>query len=362
MKFKTTKETLFGNIQITQNIISPRVSLPILSNMLLETIEGALRLVTTDLDIGISCEFPVEVVESGTITVPSKRFAEIIHELPSGEVTISAKKNNMVIIEAEACEFKIMGLPKEEFPKLPEFKDKEVIKIQQAVLKEMLSKTSFAVSHDETRYILNGILFKIENDTISMVATDGRRLALIEKKLNAGIHKKIHLIVPIKTIHELNRNLKDEGEGLIVLGENQVLFDLGPIHIISRIIEGEFPDYRQVIPAEQKDKIKLNREKFLLAVRRAAILSTLDYQAIKLEVFKNKLVVSKSTPDIGESREELVSEYSGKELIIGFNPAYLIDALKNIQEEEIFFELTDSEKPAAIRIDSYTYIVLPMRI
>mgnify|MGYP001571071769 CR=1 FL=1 len=362
MKFQTTRDSLFSHIQITQNIVTPRVSLPILSNILLEANEGKLRLITTDLDIGISCEYPVEAVENGAITVPSKRFAEIIRELPSGQVVITAKKNNMVTIQTETCEFKIMGLPKEEFPKLPEFKDKEVIKIEQGILKDMLSKTSFSVSHDETRYVLNGILFKIEDDTIMLVATDGRRLALIEKKLKTGLNKKVQIIIPVKTIHELTRNLKDEGDVLLVLGENQVLFDLGAIHIISRLIEGEFPDYRQVIPPEQTEKIALNREKFLLAVKRAAILSTLDYQAVKLEIFKNKLVISKSTPDVGESREELVSEYLGKELVVGFNPTYIIDVLKNLQEEIINFEVTDAEKPGVIRNNGYVYIVLPMRI
>lgn len=362
MKFQTTRDDLFSHIQITQNIVTPRVSLPILSNILLEANEGKLRLITTDLDIGISCEYPVETVENGAITVPSKRFAEIIHELPLGQVVITAKKNNMVTIQTETCEFKIMGLPKEEFPKLPEFKDKEVIKIEQGILKDMLSKTSFSVSHDETRYVLNGILLKIENDTIMLVATDGRRLALIEKKLKTGLNKKVQIIIPIKTIHELTRNLKDEGEVLLVLGENQVLFDLGAIHIISRLIEGEFPDYHQVIPQEQTDKIALNREKFLLAVKRAAILSTLDYQAVKLEIFKNKLVISKSTPDVGESREELVLEYLGKELVVGFNPTYIIDVLKNLQEEIINFEVTDAEKPGVIRNNGYVYIILPMRI
>lgn len=362
MKFQTTKENLFSHIQITQNIVTPRVSLPILSNMLIEAAEGKIKLITTDLDIGISCEYPVEVVENGAITVPSKRFAEIIHELPSGPVVIAVKKNNMVTIQTETCEFKIMGLPKEEFPKLPEFKEKEVIKIEQSLLKEMVGKTSFAVSHDETRYVLNGILFKIENDKILLVATDGRRLALIEKKLKSSGNKKIQMIVPLKTIHELSRNLSDEGDLSLILGENQALFDLGAVQVISRLIEGEFPDYHQVIPERQKEALLLDREKFLLALRRAAILSTLDYQAVKLEVFKNKLVISKSTPDIGESREELLSEYAGKELAIGFNPSYLIDVLKNLQDESINFEVTDSEKPGVIRDNGYVYIVLPMRI
>ena len=362
MKFQTTKEELFNNLQITQNIVTPRTALPILSNILLESFGGKLKLITTNLDIGISCEYPVETVEEGAITVPGKKFTEIIHELPSGQIVITAMKNNTVIIQSENCEFKIMGLPKSEFPKLPEFKNKDAIRIGQAVLKEMLNKTGFAISRDEARHVLNGILFKIEQDKITLVATDGRRLALIEKNMGIKTNKPVGIIIPSKTVDELNRNLKEEGEVLLILGENQALFDLGQVHIISRLIEGEFPDYHQVIPLEQKDKIKLNRERFLLAIKRAAILSTADYQAAKLEVFKNKLVISKSTPDLGESREELESDYSGKELAVGFNPAYLIDVLKALSDEAINFELTDSEKPGAIRTNGYLYIVLPMKI
>ena len=362
MKFQTTKQDLSNNLQIVQNIIAPRASLPILLNILLETTEGKLKLATTDLDIGISCEYPVEVVETGAITVPGKKFTEIIHELLPGQITITAKKNNAVIIQSENCEFKIMGLPKDEFPKLPEFKDRDAIRIGQAALKEMLNKTSFAISRDEARYVLNGILFKIEQDKITLAATDGRRLAVIEKNTGAKINKAVNIVIPSKTISELSRNLKEEGEVLLVLGENQALFDLGAVRIISRLIEGEFPNYHQVVPTEQKDKIMLNRERFLLALKRAAVLSSADYQAAKLEVFKNKLVISKSAPDLGESREELEAEYSGKELAVGFNPTYLIDVLKTLPDEMISFELSDSEKPGAIRKPGYLYIVLPMRI
>lgn len=362
MKFQAAKETLFSNIQIVQNIVTTKASLPILSNILMETMDGKIRLTTTDLDIGISCEFPVDIVESGAITVPSKRFADIIHELTNDKITITARKNNTVHIQSENCEFKVMGLPKEEFPKLPEFKDKEAIRIEQLVLKEILSQTSYAVSHDESRYILNGILFKIENDILTLVATDGRRLALTQKKISKSCHQQFKAIIPSKAIHELNRNLKEEGDVLLTLGENQALFDLGAIRIISRLIEGEFPDYQQVIPNEVKDKIKINREKFLLAIKRAAVLSTLDYQAAKVEVFKNKIVISKSTPDVGESREELEAVYSGKELAVGFNPAYLIDAVKNLTDEEINLEVSDSEKPGVIRNPEYLSIVLPMRL
>ncbi len=362
MKIEVAKDILLSGIQKVQNIISTRATLPILSNILLEAQQGKLKLTATDLDIGIVCVIPVDTQEPGTITIPAKRFGDIIKELPDDSVSINTKKNNLIIIETKSCQFKIMGLPYEDFPKLPEFKEGGVIKLEQATLKEMLCLTSFAVSLDETRYILNGILFKINQNNLTFVATDGKRLAVIERKLKQNTEKDLQIIVPLKTIQELNRNLQEEGELSMLLSNNQVLFDLGSAVIISRLIEGEFPDYQQVIPPASENKINIHREQFLLAIRRAALLSTPDYQAVKLEVFKNKLVVSKSTPDIGESREEVTIEYQGKEIAIGFNPNYLIDVLKNLKEEKIEFELTDTEKPGVIRIGGYVYIVLPMRL
>lgn len=362
MRLKAKKENLLNGIQVVQGVITTKSALPILSNILLETSQNRLKLTTTDLDIGINCAIDVDVVESGSITLPAKRFSDIVKELPNEDINITVKKNNLAIIETTNCQFKIMGLTAEEFPKLPEFKDREAITTDQAVLKEMISKTSFAVSFDETRYILNGILFKIKDDSLAFVATDGRRLALIEKKLTTSINKSVDIIVPIKTIQELDRNLKEEGQLSLVLGGNQALFELDNIMIISRLIEGEFPDYKQVIPPVSAQKIKIDRQLFLLAVRRAALLATPDYQAVKLEVFKNRLVISKSTPDIGESREELNAEYAGKELIIGFNPNYLSDVLKILEDEMVEIEITDSDKPGVIRSNGYIYIVLPMRL
>jgi DNA polymerase-3 subunit beta len=363
MKFKIEKNNLMGAIQVVQSIITSKSTLPILSNILIEAQSEVLKLTATDLDIGITCVIPVDCQEQGAITIPAKRFSDIIKEFPVDIINLTTKKNNQVVIDSDLCQFKIMGLTKEEFPKLPEFKDKKVIKIEQNVLKQMLSLTAFAVSLDETRYVLNGILFKISKGILTLVATDGKRLAIADKKLaSADLELEISMIIPIKTIHELNRNLKDQGELSLMISSNQALFDLGSIAIVSRLIEGEFPDYKQVIPVAPENKINVVRNQFLLATKRAALLSTPDYQAVKLEVFKNKLVISKSTPDVGEFHEELAVDYQGKELIIGFNPVYLMDVLKNLSEETINLELIDADKPGVVRISGYVYIVLPMRI
>lgn len=362
MKLKIQKEVLLKGIEVIQGIINIKTTLPILSNILLEAQDGKLRLTATDLNIGISCVIPVDAQESGAITIPAKRFGGIIRELPSGNIDITSKKNNTVIIETALCQFKVMGLPAEDFPKMPELKDKEVIVIGQGVLKEMLNLTSFAVSFDERRYMLNGILFEIKDQGITMVATDAKRLAVAERKLNQAAKRALQIIVPTKTIQELARNLKEEGELSLVVGTNQVLFDLGDTAIISRLIEGEFPDFRQATPPASNNKMKIDREQFSLAVKRASLLATQDYQAVKLEVFKDKLVVSKSTPDVGESREEVAIEYNGKELAIGFNPLYLIEVLKNLDQASVEFELSGSETPGVIRTKGYVYVVLPMRL
>ena len=362
MKIKTSKENLLAGIQIVQNIVSSKTTLPILSNILLETKKDKLQLNSTDLDIGISCEIPVEIIEEGAITIPAKRFGDIVRELPMEDVVISVKKNNQVDIEGRQCRFKLSGLPKDEFPKFPEFKDKEAIQIEQAVLKNMLRLTSFAVSHEESRYVLNGVLLEISDEIIRIVATDGRRLAKIEKKLSTPVKTDIAVIIPIKAIQEISRNLKDGGVLSFVVGANQLLFDIDGVLIATRMIEGEYPNYQQVIPKSVKNRIKMNTQEFLSSIRRANLLATPDFQAIKMEVFSDKMVISKSTPDVGESREVIPIQYTGEEMIVGFNPQFLIDFLKNIDEDHVDIELEGADKPAVMRLEDYLYLALPMRI
>ncbi len=366
MKIKIDKNELLRGIQVVANVITPKNVLPILSNILFETAKNKVRLTTTDLDIGISVVLDAEVVEAGAITVPTKRLSDIIKELPQGAVSLSTRKNNIVDIQLENCEFRLMGLPKEEFPKLPELKEKDVLVFEQAVLKHMLYLTSFAVSHEETRYVLNGLLMEIkpghDATVIKLVGTDGRRLAVVERKMPIKHPKELRLIIPYKTIQELIRNLKDEGDVSVGITATQVFFEMDGTVIISRLIEGDFPDYQRVIPATSNTKITLNKDAFVLVLRRANLLTTQDFQAVKFELFKNKLVVSKATPDIGEFKEDIPLEHGGKELVIGFNPNYFLDMLKHWREESFTLELFDTEKPGIVRGASYTYIVQPMRL
>ncbi len=371
MKIKTTKETLTAAIQTVEGAVATKTSLPILSNVLIEAQKGKIILNATDLDIGIIYQAKAEVVEEGHITIPAKRFSDIIRELPDGEVVLNARKNYNMIIDCKTCSFRLVGLPKEEFPSIPKFNNKESLVIGQTELKKLLKKVSFAMSRDETRYVLNGTLLVIKNKCLRLVATDGRRLAMVESGKSQDIDKK-EVIIPIKTINELNKILKDEGEIKITFSDNQIAFELDGTTVISRLIEGEFPNYEQVVPKEKQkeksEKIKIEKELFLAAVKRASLFTSPDSQSIKLDVFKNKLVVSKMTPDIGEVKEEIAMEYKGKEITVGFNPAYLLDVLKILDGEQIDFELADMEKPGIFREEieneqgQYIYIVLPMQL
>ena len=364
MKIRCEKNIFLKGVQTVQNIVSARAALPILSNILLETQKKSLYLAGTDLDVGIATSIEAEIEEEGAITLPAKRLGDVIKELPEEECVLSTKKNNMVTLECGKCFFRLPGLSKDDFPKFPIFENEPKFILPQEVLKTMLRMTSFAMSHDETRYVLNGILFEVNEKSLVLVATDGRRLAYIEKALETGRREPYAMIIPTKTIHELNRLLQEAGEVKLIKKENQVLFDLGETSILSRLIDGEFPNYEQVIPKETRDeKIRVNREQFLQATRRASLLTSQESQSIKLDLLKDKVVVSKISAEAGEAREEVEAEYKGKELTIGFNPNYIIDGLKNISEPDIAFELEGPEKPGVIRTkDHYIYIVLPMQI
>lgn len=364
MKFNAAKDLLLKGIQSVHAAINTKSSLPILANILIEANEENIVLSATDLDIGMISSIPIKPNITGSITVPAKKFSDIIREMPDGEsVSISVKKNNLVNIDCEKSAFKIMGLPKEEFPQIPEFKNKESITIEQEKLKAMLRMTSFAISHDETRYVLNGILFVIKPTFIRLVATDGRRLAMIENKIQLPKTLERSFIVPTKAVNELDKVLGDVGDIKIFLGENQIFFDTGTTRLVSRLIEGEFPNYEQVIPKEVKEKVVVSKQKLLPAIKRVALFTNPESMAIRVDLARDKVVLSKSAPYLGEARVELEADYKGKEMSVGFNPDYLIDLLKGIDQESVSLELTDPDKPCAVRIGSeYVYVVLPMHI
>lgn len=365
MEFKLSKDTLQKGIQTVQNAVSQKSGLPVLSNILFESSKNKIKLIATDLEIGIISKLSnIDIQEDGAISVPAKKISDIVKELPNKEIHVSAKKNNQVIVKCDKSIFKIMGLPKDEFPKVPELSNKDVLIIPQKLLKAMLNLTSFAISKDESRYILNGILFIVTEKKLSLIATDGRRLAVVSKDAPkpCGFTRKV--VVPAKAVAELLRILKDEADVNILFSENQIAFEFDETLLITRLIEGDYPNYEQVIPKQSQDKLKISRDGFYAAIKRASLFTTPDSQSVKFDILKNKMIVSKVSQDGSESKEELECVYGGEELTIGFNPVYLMDALKNISEDEIVLEFAGSDKRGVVRAEGgdYIYIILPVRM
>ena len=363
MKFFVEKSDLLSAIQTVESVVSERATLPILSNMLLQLHQTTLQITGTDLDVGISCELVVHKLEDGGIAVPAKKLHDIIKELPNSTVTLQAKKNNTLLIECGQCLFRLMGLPAEEFPRLPEIRLEQAVQLPQRQLKEMVNLTAFAMSHEEARYVLNGSLLVLHDATATLVATDGRRLALAEGALAQKTAHPKKLIIPAKTIRELQHLLRDEGNvSLVFLGENQVAFHLEHATLISRLIDGEFPNYEKVIPAETKRKVRLDRALFAEATRRASLFTAPNSQAVRLDVSKNRLTFFKESPEFGEVKEEVDVTYDAESLSIAFNPAYLLDVLKVVKADEVELELSGPDKPGVIRQDGFLYMVLPMQV
>jgi DNA polymerase-3 subunit beta len=342
--------------------------LPILSNLLIETNgKDEVKITGTDLEIGVTTTSPANITEPGAITVPAKKIYDIVREMPNGDINFNVTKNNSVHISAtndrSGSQFKIMGIPKDDYPKLINYSLENAVTLPQKALKECLSLTTFAISHDESRYVLNGALFILEGNEIKVVATDGRRLAFIKKRIQNPLTTSFNIIIPNKTISELIKLLGEDGEVKIVLEKNQIVFDFGTTHIVSRLIEGHFPNYEQVIPKEEKASVKIGRDSFLQAVKRASLLTSQESQAVKIELLKNKLAISSRSPNLGEAREEFPVDLKGEDMIIGFNPNYLLDVLKNIDVNEVVLSLSGSDRPGVIKgKEDYLYIIMPMQL
>jgi len=363
MKLAVTKEALLEGLQRTQNVVSNRPTLPILTNALLEADEEGLWITTTDLEVGIRCRVEARVEKTGSTTLPARKLVSIIRELPSSEIILEVASKNAASIRCGASFFKIFGLPKEEFPAFPAFEEPKSLKIRQSELKDGLRKTSYAISSDEARYVLNGILFSLKDNKLMLVATDGRRLALFDSDLEFPESHERDFILPTKAVTELQRLLSEDGEVEISSSENLVSFELNGARLVSKLVEGNYPNYRQVIPGEAKERIALEREAFHNCVRRVSILSSDKTSSVRLNFTKNNLDITANTPEVGEAKESMSINYKGRDISIAFNPEFLMDPLRNLPNDEVFLELIDEMSPGVIKIQTpFLYVIMPMRV
>lgn len=368
MNLTITKEQIINGLQAVQNVVSTRTTLPILSNVLLRAEGDRVELTATDLDVTVACAVEAKVKKGGATTVPVKKLFGIVRELTNAEIDIEVDEKNICTIRSGSSFYRIHGLSADEFPPLPKFKEDKKVALSQETVKGMMRKTSFAISTDESRYVLNGIFLSLKDHKLTMVATDGRRLALVDEEVDVSEKSQGEFIVPAKAVNELNRLLQDKGEVEIKYSDNQAAFTLKDekgftVLIITKLIEGNYPNYRQVIPGETKERVSLVREELLHALRRAELMTSEKSNSVKLSFGKNRLEITANSPEVGEAKESLAVNYKGKEMAIAFNPKYLIDPLNALGDDEVFVELIDELSPGVLKINGpFLYVVMPMRL
>lgn len=368
MNLTIAKEQLLTGLNAVQNVVSSRTTLPILSNVLLRAEGDRLELVATDLDVTVACGVESKVHKPGATTMPVKRLVGIVRELTTPEIEMETDDKNVTAIRSGSSFFKIRGLGAEEFPPLPKFKEEKKVTLPQDKIRGMLKRTSFAISMDESRYVLNGIFLSLKEHKLTMVATDGRRLALADEDVDVSQKSQGEFIVPAKAVNELNRLLQDKGEILITYTENQAAFTLkdekgASVLLITKLIDGSYPNYRQVIPNETKERVPLPREEFMHALKRAEIMTSDKQNSVKLSFSKNNLAITANTPDIGEARETMAINYKGRDLSIAFNPGFLIEPLNALPNDEVYLELIDELSPGVLKVQGpFLYVVMPMRL
>ena len=301
--------------------------------------------------------------KAGATTLPARRLFTIVRELPSSEIQVEVDGKNAASIRSGQSFFKILGLPEEEFPPLPKFENAKVVTIRQKDLRDGLRKTSYAISTDETRYVLNGVLFSFKENKLTLVATDGRRLAMVDIELEFPRSHEADIIVPTKAVTELQRLLTDDGEVKISIGSGQIAFELNNTLLVSKLIEGNYPNYQQVIPSEAKERITLERETFLNSLRRVSLLASDKSNSIKLNFSKNNIEITANTPEVGEAKESLPVTYKGREFSIAFNPEFLMAPLRIWPRTKSSLDLIDEMSPGVLKIQTpFLYVLMPMRV
>lgn len=370
MNFTIKKDVFLKGLARIQGIVEKRNTIPVLSNVLLEGADGELCITATDLEVGMRSTYPANIRKPGKITVSAKKLYEIIKELPENEVSFNAKENCWIEVECGKAHFNIVGLSADEFPNFPKQDKTNFISLNSDLCKEMIEKTFFAVSQDESKYNLNGIFCQLVEETkkLRLVATDGHRLSLIEKTIEKADAEELirGVILPRKGIMELKK-ISEEGEGDIMLGfmENNAVVSKEQTVIIMRLVDGEFPDYERVIPKNNEQRATVPVDAFLHALRRMIIVSSEKSRGVKMNLKNNLLEVSSSNPELGDAHEELDIEYSGPDLTVGFNARYLLDILQVQDQDNINFILKDNASPGLIKPldeDGYLAVVMPMRL
>jgi DNA polymerase III subunit beta len=373
MHFTVEKEIFLRGLSKVQGIVEKKNTIPILANVLIETNEKGISITATDLEVGMKSFYPAIVIKPGKITVSAKKLYEITKELPENEISFSTKENCWIELRCNKSYFNIVGLSPDEFPQFDYPEKDNFISIKSKIIKEMIDKTYFSMSTDETKYNLNGIYIKTEIlDNISkliFIATDGHRLSMISRDINFNkiIEFQKGIIFPRKGLYEIKKISEEDEETDIQIGfmDNNAIIKKNNTIVIMRLIDGEFPDYKRVIPKQNEYFIIINRLNFFHSIKRISILSNEKSKGIKILLKNNILEISSSNPEFGDAHEEVDIEYNGPEISIGYNAKYIMDVLQNQDCEKIELHVKDNLSPGILKAngnDDYLAVIMPMRL
>ncbi len=371
MKFQVSKAIIFKSLTHLQGIVDKKNTLPVLSNILLDAKDNTLTLSSTDMDISIVDSIKCTVLEEGATTINSQIIYDIVRKLDdNSEIEIISNDGKILTLRANGSRFSLACLPKEEFPIIDQDNDGSVIKINSKILFTLIDKTKFAISNEETRYFLNGLYFNIHNQdkksTLTLVGTDGHRLAKFSHGIEQNIDQVTGVIIPKKTINELSKLLSDIDEDIeIIISSNKIVFFINKLIFISKLIDGNFPDYKRVIPDENKNIIDINREQLLSAVDRVSTIANEKSPVVKFKIMKDIINLNTINSENSTATEDLKLSYDGDEFEIGFNSRYIMDMINNLEDEKISIKLRDGSSPIIAQEKSnpnLIYVLMPMRV
>jgi DNA polymerase-3 subunit beta len=371
MMIEVEKKDLLSLLGKTQNIVEKRNTMPILVNVLLEAEKGVLRVFATDLEVSLTDEISVIKEKPGRVAINAKNLFDIVKELAEAPITLTRKDNNWLEIKQNKSVFNIVGISAEEYPIFPTYSTKDFLKIDAGILSDMIEKTIYSVSNDETRYHLNGVFFEKQagdKNIYRMVATDGHRLSLVDRDVEVkgtGIPAS-GVIIPRKGLFEIKKLLDSVGGGFEMAVEgSQLIVRRGSTVLMVRLIEGKYPNYQQLIPQKLVNHALANRELLLASLKRVSLLSNQKYKGVTLSFSSGRMEISSNNPELGDAKEEIEIRYKGAEIKIGFNARYMLDVLNSFDDDEVDIELNDQLSPGLMRPHndaSYTCVVMPMRI
>jgi len=377
MELVVRKTDLLRELQLFQGIVERKNTIPILANVLLDANGGEVKMLATDLEVGLRSKCPATVSKNGSLTLPAKKLYEIVKALPETDVRIEEDKGG-VKVAADRFDSRMQTLPREDFPTLPDASGAVSTQLPREALKQMIAKTQFAITGEDTRYFLNGALFLLGGDSLGLVSTDGHRLAHITvdrdkskapKGAKTGEGDENRVILPRKTLLELGRLLAEGGDGDVQYerGENHLFFTVGDRLLISRMIDGQFPAFERVIPKNNDKHVEFDRDRLTSAVKRVALLSNERSRAVKFQIDKGKVEIASSSPEFGEAKEVLMVDYAAAPVTICFNAQYVLDFLGAVETDTVSLDFKDEMSQAVLKPVGgegyeYTYVIMPMRI